>query len=86
MKAKPTVGDMPRDSLMAHMICCWSMPPVLLAAVLGLPVLGLPRICCPVGAREVDGYVVVAEVVADVYEVDVLLVAIISSRQVSLKH
>lgn len=86
IKAKPTVGDMPRDSLMAHMISCWSMPPTLLAAVLGLPVLGRPRLRCSVGGLGVDGYVVDADVDADVYEVDVLLGAIISSLQISLDH
>lgn len=66
IKAKPTVGDMPRDSLMAQIICCWSMPPVLLAAVLGLPFLDSPRLGCPIWAISVDGYVVEADVEADV--------------------
>lgn len=80
------MGEMPRDSLMAQMICCWSMPPVLLAAVLGLPVLGSPRLWYPVGGLEVDGYVVEAEADADVYELDVLLGAMISGLQISLDH
>lgn len=59
------------------------MPPVLLAAVLGLPVLGSPRLRCLVGGLEVDGYVVEADVDADVDELDVLLSAMISGLQIS---
>jgi len=75
MKAKPTVGEMPRDSLMAQIICCSSIPPELLAAVLGLPVRGRHLLRCPVGGLEVAGY----DVDVDVYEVDVLVGAIINS-------
>lgn len=67
-KAKPTTGEMPRDSLMAQMTC-WSLPARVDAAVLGRPVLGLPLLLQLVSGRGVVvlkslGY----EVEADAYD------------------
>ena len=53
IKARPTVGDIPRDSMTAHITCWASTLAIVEAPVLGRAVPGLPVLLRPVLGREV---------------------------------